>query len=62
MVAAPSLDTLSVSIDRLITRCETAELKLHNLETAVLLIKATTSDEQTRAIAESALEILAGAK
>jgi hypothetical protein len=51
---------LGSGIDRILAERNVAQLKVHNLETAMLLIKATTTDEDTRLIAESALEILNG--
>jgi len=52
--------SLGPGIDRMIAERKAAEQKLHNAETALLLVRATTTDEKTRAIAEAALELLHG--
>lgn len=55
---ATQVAQLGPGVDRVIAERDRAQLKLHGAETALLLIKATTTDEKTRAVAEAALEIL----
>lgn len=61
MTLAEQAASIATTVDRVIADRNKAEQKLHNLETALLLIIATSTDQNTIAIAESALEILNGA-